>query len=122
MTAAKLVTGATLAASGLWAIWVTHGEFGLIPGQMPILLGIAVITLGFYRPPDHLIVRRVLVTAVVGVGLMAVVSSVPEITSQSHVRLRTLLDAVTGGLVLTYGLLEVFSFRTWTDRTLRYSK
>jgi hypothetical protein len=57
-------------------------------------------------------VRRVLVTAVVGVGVMAVVSSVPEIASQSHVRVRSLLeDAVTGGLVLTYGLLEALSFR-----------
>jgi hypothetical protein len=38
------------------------------------------------------------------------------------VRVRTLFDAFTGGLVLTYGLLEVLSFRTWTDRRLGYTK
>jgi hypothetical protein len=57
-------------------------------------------------------VRRVLVAGVVGVGLMWAVSSVPELAPHSYVRVRTVLDAVTGGLVLTYGLFEAISPRT----------
>jgi hypothetical protein len=111
-------------ATGAWALLATNGEFGLAPGLTPVLLGLAVTFLASYRPRSRfkLTLRRVLVVGIVGVGLMWAVDSLPELATQSNVRVKPLLDAVTGGLVLTYGLVELLSFSTASHRTIVHSK